>query len=187
MLCPEQRDDLRLYIHRRILLRLHHHDVPQRALLTRFGMFAGMDCGAFDFFLVAGQIAAMLLFDSVIWLASADAPTAEISAIMAFALPMCSLVFLDEKNSSSGWGAICPGQDDTDERSTIAKRLSSEFALTPREVDVALILAKGRNKERAAEELHLARETVKTHAANIYRKLAIHSQQELIDLIEGLL
>lgn len=139
------------------------------------------------FFLVAGQIAAMLLFDSVIWLASADAPTAEISAIMAFALPMCSLVFLDEKNSSSGWGAICPGQDDTDERSTIAKRLSSEFALTPREVDVALILAKGRNKERAAEELHLARETVKTHAANIYRKLAIHSQQELIDLIEGLL
>lgn len=139
------------------------------------------------FFLVAGQIAAMLLFDSVIWLASANAPTAEISAIMAFALPMCSLVFLDEKNSSSGWGAICPGQDDTDERSTIAKRLSSEFALTPREVDVALILAKGRNKERAAEELHLARETVKTHAANIYRKLAIHSQQELIDLIEGLL
>ena len=139
------------------------------------------------FFLVAGQIAAMLLFDSVIWLASADAPTAEISAIMAFALPMCSLVFLDEKNSSSGWGAICPGQDDTDERSTIAKRLSSEFALTPREIDVALILAKGRNKERAAEELHLARETVKTHTANIYRKLAIHSQQELIDLIEGLL
>ena len=50
MLRPEQRDDLRLYIHRRILLRLHHHDVPQRALLTRSGMFAGMDCGAFDFF-----------------------------------------------------------------------------------------------------------------------------------------
>lgn len=50
---------------------------------------------------------------------------------------------------------------------------------------MVLILAKGRNKERAAEELHLARETVKTHAANVYRKLAIHSQQELIDLIEG--
>lgn len=139
------------------------------------------------FFLVAGQIAAMLLFDSVIWLAGADAPTAEISTIMAFALPMCSLVFLDEKNSSSGWGAICPGQDNTDKRSSIAKKLSSDFALTPREIDVALILAKGRSKERAAEELHLARETVKTHAANIYRKLAIHSQQELIDLIEGLL
>ena len=139
------------------------------------------------FFLIAGQIAAMLLFDSIIWLTSADAPTTEIATIMAFALPMCSLVFLDEKNSSSGWGAICPGQDDTDERSSIAKKLSSDFALTPREIDVTLILAKGRSKERAAEELHLARETVKTHAANIYRKLAIHSQQELIDLIEGLL
>lgn len=139
------------------------------------------------FFLIAGQIAAMLLFDSIIWLASADAPTTEIATIMAFALPMCSLVFLDEKNSSSGWGAICPGQDDTDKRSSIAKKLSSDFALTPREIDVALILARGRSKERTAEELHLARETVKTHAANIYRKLAIHSQQELIDLIEGLL
>ena len=139
------------------------------------------------FFLIAGQIAAMFLFDSIVWLTSADAPTTEIATIMAFALPMCSLVFLDEKNSSSGWGAICPGQDDTDKRSSIAKKLSSDFALTPREIDVALILAKGRSKERAAEELHLARETVKTHAANIYRKLAIHSQQELIDLIEGLL
>ena len=139
------------------------------------------------FFLIAGQIAAMFLFDSIVWLTSADAPTTEIATIMAFALPMCSLVFLDEKNSSSGWGAICPGQDDTDKRSSIAKKLSSDFALTPREIDVALILAKGRSKERAAEELHLARETVKTHAANIYRKLAIQSQQELIDLIEGLL
>ena len=139
------------------------------------------------FFLIAGQIAAMFLFDSIVWLTSADAPTAEISTIMAFALPMCSLVFLDEKNSSSGWGAICPGQDNTDKRSSIAKKLSSDFALTPREIDVTLILAKGRSKKRAAEELHLARETVKTHAANIYRKLAIHSQQELIDLIEGLL
>lgn len=138
------------------------------------------------FFLAVGQIAAMLLLDAIAWLSSASVPTAEIAAIMAFALPACSLVFLDEKNSSSGWGAIRPGQDDADKRGDIARRLSSEFALTPREVDVALILAKGRNKERAAEELHLARETVKTHTANIYRKLAIHSQQELIDLIEGL-
>ena len=87
------------------------------------------------FFLIAGQIAAMFLFDSIVWLTSADAPTTEIATIMAFALPMCSLVFLDEKNSSSGWGAICPGQDDTDKRSSIAKKLSSDFALTPREID----------------------------------------------------
>lgn len=136
------------------------------------------------FFLVAGQIAAMLLLDAIAVLGGEALPTEEIAAIMAFALPACSLVFLDEKNSSSGWGAIRPGQDD-DEKASIAKKLSAEFALTPREVDVVLILAKGRNKERAAEELHLARETVKTHAANVYRKLAIHSQQELIDLIEG--
>ena len=109
MLRPEQCDDLRLYIHRRVLLRLHHHDVPQRALLHTIWDVRRDGLWHFRLFLVAGQIAAMLLFDSVIWLASADAPTAEISAIMAFALPMCSLVFLDEENSSSGWGAILPG------------------------------------------------------------------------------
>ena len=138
------------------------------------------------FFLVLGQIAAQVLVGTIAWFASASVLTTEIAGIMAFALPACSLVFLDERNSSSGWGAMRPGQDDVDERAGIARKLSSEFALTPREVDVALILARGRNKERAAEELHLARETVKTHTANIYRKLAIHSQQELIDLVEGL-
>ena len=30
----------------------------------------------------------------------------------------------------------------------------------------------------------LSRNTVKTHVANIYGKLGVHSQQELIDLVE---
>lgn len=139
------------------------------------------------FFLVVGQIAAIFLMSAISWLSIGESiPTMKIAAIMAFILPACSLVFLDERNSSSGWGAIRPGQNEFEEKMSAIKTLSAEFKLTPREIDVVLILAKGRNKERAAEELHLARETVKTHTANIYRKLAIHSQQELIDLVEEL-
>ena len=118
------------------------------------------------FFLVVGQIAAILLMAAISWPSVGEnVSITKIAAIMTFIPPACSLIFLDEKNSSSVWGAILPGQDGADEKAGIAK---------------------GRNKERAAEELHLARETVKTHTANIYRKLAIHSQQELIDLVEGL-
>ena len=33
--------------------------------------------------------------------------------------------------------------------------------------------------------LVLSRNTVKTHVQNIYAKLGVHSQQELIDLVEA--
>ena len=36
-----------------------------------------------------------------------------------------------------------------------------------------------------SQELGLSEETVKTHMGNVYRKLGIHSQQELIDLVEA--
>ena len=41
-----------------------------------------------------------------------------------------------------------------------------------------------RNGPFIQEKLVLSRNTVKTHVANIYGKLGVHSQQELIDLVE---
>ena len=35
-----------------------------------------------------------------------------------------------------------------------------------------------------ADELGISLETAKTHATNVYRKLGVHSQQELLDVIE---
>lgn len=49
---------------------------------------------------------------------------------------------------------------------------------------MAELLFRGRNKKRISEDLGLAEETIKSHMANIYRKLLVHSQQELIDLVE---
>lgn len=42
-----------------------------------------------------------------------------------------------EGNAFSGWSAIRSGEDD-DEKVGIAKKLSTEFALTPREINLAL-------------------------------------------------
>lgn len=61
----------------------------------------------------------------------------------------------------------------------------SEHGLTPREQEVFALLARGRNAEHIGKELFISNHTVKTHTSRIYRKLAINSQQELIDLVEA--
>ena len=65
------------------------------------------------------------------------------------------------------------------------ERLSSECGLTNREQEVLGMLARGHNGYHIRDELSLSYNTVKTHVQRIYRKLSVHSQQELIDLIEN--
>lgn len=65
------------------------------------------------------------------------------------------------------------------------ERVSREFRLTPRETEILSLLAHGRNAPYIQEKLVLSRNTVKTHVQNIYAKLGVHSQQELIDLVEA--
>ncbi|WP_304597471.1 helix-turn-helix transcriptional regulator [Adlercreutzia caecimuris] len=59
------------------------------------------------------------------------------------------------------------------------------FRLTPREGEILGLLAHGRNAPYIQEKLVLSRNTVKTHVQNIYAKLGVHSQQELIDVVES--
>lgn len=49
---------------------------------------------------------------------------------------------------------------------------------------VVLLVARGRNRRFISEEPMLSEETVKSHVYGMYRKLGIHSQQELLDLVE---
>lgn len=62
--------------------------------------------------------------------------------------------------------------------------VSECFGLTPRETEILELLSHGRNGPFIQEKLVLSRNTVKTHVSNIYAKLGVHSQQELIDLVE---
>lgn len=63
--------------------------------------------------------------------------------------------------------------------------LASGFFLSPRETDIALLVARGYTVNRIAEELCLARGTVQSHTKSIYRKLNVHSKQEVIDLVRS--
>lgn len=64
-------------------------------------------------------------------------------------------------------------------------QMVAERSLTQREADVFALLARGNNAAHIEDELCISHNTVKYHARNIYRKLGVHSQQELIDLLVG--
>ena len=76
-----------------------------------------------------------------------------------------------EEGKSASWRIRC-------------EAVCEEHRLTPREREVFVLLAKGRNAEHIGKELFISNHTVKTHTSRIYRKLSINSQQELIDLVE---
>ena len=62
--------------------------------------------------------------------------------------------------------------------------LAAQHGLTARETEVFSYLARGRDVGFIEQELFISRNTVNTHRKNLYRKLGIHTQQELLSLIE---
>ncbi|MDR0514547.1 MAG: helix-turn-helix transcriptional regulator [Coriobacteriaceae bacterium] len=63
--------------------------------------------------------------------------------------------------------------------------LAERFGLSKREQDVLLLLAQGRSNPYVKAELLVSESTVNTHVKSIYRKLGIHSRQDLLDIIHA--
>ena len=63
--------------------------------------------------------------------------------------------------------------------------LGDRFELTPREREVFLLLAQNYRAPYIAEKLVVSQSTVKTHMRNLYAKLGVHSQAELLLLVDG--
>lgn len=63
-------------------------------------------------------------------------------------------------------------------------QLAEATGLTGREREIFLMLAKGRNTRFIQEQLVISPNTVRSHIKHLYVKLDVHSQQELIDLVE---
>lgn len=62
--------------------------------------------------------------------------------------------------------------------------IAEEYGLSKRETEVCVLLAKGRDTAYIQEKLFISSGTVCSHRDRIYRKLGIHSKQELLDLVE---
>jgi len=63
--------------------------------------------------------------------------------------------------------------------------IGDHYGLSPREKEVFTLLASGRSAARIQEELMISEGTVNTHCRHVYQKLGVHTQQELIDLMQN--
>ncbi len=62
--------------------------------------------------------------------------------------------------------------------------IAERHGLTRREEEILQLLVRGRSTARIADALCITPATTRTHLRNIYAKLDVHSQQEVLDLFE---
>lgn len=80
--------------------------------------------------------------------------------------------YLDNDRHSTPWRDRC-------------EAVATEYRLSPKEREVLFYLAKGRNVAYISKEMVLSEHTIKSHLYRIYQKTDVHSQQDLIDLVDG--
>ena len=68
--------------------------------------------------------------------------------------------------------------------SEACSQVSRNFQLTPREAEVLVLLARGRNARHIAESLVISDGTARTHIMHIYQKMRVNSQQVLMDIVD---
>lgn len=126
------------------------------------------------------------------WLfAAARIDWASPSVITVFCIIVIASVTIYGLSSKRIWTAydLQSGEQETEAPSqgawkTASEKVYDEHRLTRREREIFELLAKGRNAAYVGNALCISNHTVKSHMLKIYRKLGIHSQQELINLVE---
>lgn len=136
-----------------------------------------------------GQLIGSLVGDAALGSLVDEGSRAAVSAAVIFAALMVSLFVFGDRSAATGWGSVRPMEEEP--APAVGRSLDDACAavahrgrLTARENDVFCLLARGRNRAFICQELVIGDETVKSHVKAIYRKLEVHSQQELINLVE---
>lgn len=122
-------------------------------------------------------------------------PFTVIRLAMAFILVVVVMVFYpigrhhlsdgtaeEERNSDDSLYSVQMNESELFDRR--CAEIVKLYQLSPREADILVFLAKGRNAAWIQEQLTISPHTVKSHIYNIYRKLDIHSQQKLMSFVE---
>ena len=115
-------------------------------------------------------------------------PLVALPVAVAFVVLFAAFVLFDSASPQTGWGVVrasessdMPAPSNYDQACTM---IAAEYGLSPREREMLGYLAKGRNVEYISDTLSLSKETVRTHRRNLYRKIDIHAQQDLMSLLE---
>ena len=156
-----------------------HHLRALRHMATGFlssstGIFAGFGIGVLSA-TVAGELSA----------------TAILSVAVTAALVIAGMALFpfDNRTSPESSSAKTASNASENERNapswaSACSSLAADFGLSQREEEILLLLARGRSNKAIAKALFISENTAKTHVYNMYRKLEVHSRQEVLDLLE---
>lgn len=120
---------------------------------------------------------------------ASDASAASDTASSASNAPSPARQAMDFSRSIFAEEAVAPAPaDDTPAaRGRFRQRceiVANTYLLSRRESEVMYCLARGYKSSHIQQQLYISEGTAKTHIRHIYRKLNIHSQQDLIHLID---
>lgn len=81
--------------------------------------------------------------------------------------------------------AVSAGNDGVNTLEMRCDHIAKRCSLTPREREILPFLAKGRNAEYIQNQLGISMHTARAHIYHIYDKMAVHSQQDLMDVVDA--
>lgn len=150
------------------------HVPPRRVVGLVFGLqYIALPCG-FGAAKLMQQLAAASASSDLLPYVGFSAIALLVVAFV-FVLPERTLLLLSPR-------LLRLSHESLDER---CREVAVTHGLTERETEIFALLARGRDVGYIEKELFISRNTVNTHRKNLYRKLGIHTQQELLSLIEA--
>lgn len=136
---------------------------------------------------MAGQLLGALMSSLVSQLSDSLFWFEKMNVTVLVIMLAASLFMMSNRNLRTGWGLAKPdeSEDGVGKGNEFAiQEIAADSALTKREVSILKHLSTGKNRKTISKELCISEETVKSHIRNIYKKVDIHSQQELLKLLE---
>ena len=126
---------------------------------------------AFDLMLRSGILDALSRLSLV-------TPAAAIGAFLVAAAIILLLVWFSSRTAATA------RVEDESRQESVFRQAVDGCGLTDREFDVAFYTYRGYSAKKTAEALFVSESTVKSHLSHVYRKLGIHSKQELIAFVD---
>lgn len=152
-----------------------------------------IECGS-AFSAGLGMLAALCLFSIARGVAPAGAVSIACAVVVMLLLGVhliiiffCSYPFDDQFNLNS---RVVSGDEEGEGKGRLRRyaqieAVAQRYGLTAREREILELMARGRNARYISDKLTISPSTTKTHVYHLYAKLGVHTQQDLIDLVEG--
>ena len=135
---------------------------------------------------IAGSVVT-LLGNSWIFVAESE-PQGIIALVSVLTMYVLAISVFSLHGSFEKWFGKSSKQSTATERTTdptsALHALATSHGLTDREEDILALIVHGRDAQAIASQLYISVNTVRSHSKSIYRKLDIHSKQELLDLLD---